>query len=124
MVDWFQHKRDQIETWAMSGDWAEQALKTPVTHAIVWGGATLAGGIVGLVFILWPGIHPIAALAFPLIGWGESHRFYVRREYGPDGDAGVGNWRKMLDSGLDYLVPILVATPLVAGIWWLYLQVG
>lgn len=114
----------KIEAWALSGPWWQQALKTPLTHAMVWCGAILAGTLASLVLVYGFGVYPLWSLAAPLFGfaWGQS--FYWDREFGPEGDAREGGWKKQVDSYLDFWVPKLAATAAMYGIGWMHLTMA
>lgn len=118
--------RDAIEgavrDWVAGGPWYWVMLKTSISHAMVWAGATLLGAVLGYLVILFAGLHPLWAVAVPLLGYAAGARFYMDREFlssEADFFAHEG-WRARVDSVLDFLVPWMAASALMYGVFLLY----
>lgn len=97
-------------------------VKTALTHAAVWCGATLLGATLGWAAMLIGGVSPLWAISLPLLGYALGARFYLDRELtGPEPDFFQKNsWTARLDSFLDFVVPWALASALMYGVTLLY----
>jgi len=113
----------RIEAWAFRGPLWAQMLKTAVSHAIVWGGATILGGLAGLLVHALAGVYGVWSFGAATLGYAVGARFYLDREGGDVRDflasedhgslAKLGI--KLADGGLDLIMPWLVSTAILYG---------
>lgn len=120
-----------VRGWVKDESTWKVMVKTALSHALVWGGATLVGVVLGYALILLTGIYPIFAISVPLLFYALGARFYMDREFlAEEGDFwksapdGSRTWRERAkaaaDSLLDFVVPWAVASLLIYAAVLLY----
>lgn len=138
MIDLDAIRRD-LSRWAGRGPTLWVMVKTALTHAIVWDGATLVGLLLGALLMPLVGLHPVWAWSVGLLGHSLGARFYLDRELvGEEADFwkeakddGPTSWRARwlarLDSFLDFAIPFAGSVALLwlgaalLGLWGLAL---
>lgn len=113
--------RKKVSRWAGRGPWYATMCKTALTHAAVWGGATLVGAVLGQLAMQLGGVRPFFAVSLPLLGYAAGARFYMDRELlAEEADFSGDGWKAKVDAALDFVVPWTVASVFMYAVFLVY----